>query len=118
MGEEQREEYQELAMDIFTKQAPNDSRSNRAECASCESMIPDWMNSCPSCQTKFPICIVTGRPLMDPLGVVVRDVPPQGLRAGRHHEAKLSALPRAHQRLRMRIQCKLRMQRTFKIGKN
>ena len=23
------------------------------------------MSSCPSCQTKFPICIVTGRPLMD-----------------------------------------------------
>ena len=42
LTEEQREEYQELAMDIFTKQAPKDSRSNRAECASCESMIPDW----------------------------------------------------------------------------
>ena len=49
-------------------------------------------------------------------GVDVRDVPPQGLRAGRHHEAKLPTLSRAHQRLRMRIQCKLRMQRTFKIG--
>ena len=23
------------------------------------------VNTCPSCQTKFPICIVTGRPLMD-----------------------------------------------------
>lgn len=62
---EQREAYQELAMDIFIKQAPKDSRSNRSECASCETMIPDWLNSCPSCQTKFPICIVTGRPIMD-----------------------------------------------------
>ncbi len=71
-------------MDIFIKQAPKDSRSNRAECASCETMIPDWyglfgsnnedhnknflcsrVNVCPSCQTKFPICIMTGRPLMD-----------------------------------------------------
>lgn len=42
LTEEQREEYQELAMDVFIKQAPKDSRSNRAECASCESMIPDW----------------------------------------------------------------------------
>lgn len=42
LSEEQREEYQELAMDIFIKQAPKDSRSNRAECASCETMIPDW----------------------------------------------------------------------------
>ncbi len=39
---EQREEYQELAMDIFIKQAPKDSRSNRSECANCETMIPDW----------------------------------------------------------------------------
>ena len=23
------------------------------------------VNTCPSCQTKFPICIVSGRPLMD-----------------------------------------------------
>jgi WD repeat-containing protein 35 len=42
LSEDQKEEYQELAMDIFIKQAPKDSRSNRAECASCESMIPDW----------------------------------------------------------------------------
>ena len=33
------------------------------------------------------------------LGVDVRDVPPQGLRAGRHHEAELPPLPRPHQRL-------------------
>ena len=33
------------------------------------------------------------------LGVDVRDVPPQGLRAGRHHEAELPPLPRSHQRL-------------------
>merc|ERR1712029_1164662 len=60
-----REEYEELAMDIFVKQAPKDSRSNRSECASCETMIPDWVSTCPSCQAKFPTCIVTGRPLMD-----------------------------------------------------
>lgn len=42
LPEELREEYQELAINIFTKHAPKDSRSNRAECASCETMIPDW----------------------------------------------------------------------------
>ena len=62
---EAREEYQELAMDIFVKYSPKDSRSNRAECTSCETMIPDWCGVCPSCGTKFPVCIVTGRPLMD-----------------------------------------------------
>ena len=39
-GEASREDYEELAMDIFVKQAPKDSRSNRSECASCETMIP------------------------------------------------------------------------------
>jgi WD repeat-containing protein 35 len=39
---QQREEYQELAIEIFVRQAPKDSRSNRSECASCETMIPDW----------------------------------------------------------------------------
>uniref|UniRef100_A0A0K2VJ26 Uncharacterized protein n=3 Tax=Lepeophtheirus salmonis TaxID=72036 RepID=A0A0K2VJ26_LEPSM len=58
-------DYGELAMDIFTKHGPKDTRSNRAECANCETMIPDWVNTCPSCQTKFPTCIVTGRPLMN-----------------------------------------------------
>ena len=42
LDEQSKEEYQELAMDIFVKQAPKDSRSNRSECASCETMIPDW----------------------------------------------------------------------------
>jgi len=42
LTEEQRMEYEELAMNIFIKQAPKDSRSNRSECASCETMIPDW----------------------------------------------------------------------------
>ena len=42
LSPQQREEYEELAMDIFVKHAPKDSRSNRSECASCESMIPDW----------------------------------------------------------------------------
>lgn len=42
LSEEAREEYSELAMDIFIKQAPKDSRSNRAECSNCETMIADW----------------------------------------------------------------------------
>ena len=65
LNEETKEEYQDLAMDIFVKYSPKDSRSNRSECTSCETMIPDTCGTCPSCSTKFPTCIVTGRPLMD-----------------------------------------------------
>ena len=65
LSEEAKEEYQQLAMDIFVKHSPKDSRSNRSECTSCETMIPDWCGVCPSCNTRFPVCVVTGRPLMD-----------------------------------------------------
>ncbi|KAF2349033.1 hypothetical protein FHG87_020211, partial [Trinorchestia longiramus] len=63
--DEERERYEDLAMSIFVKYAPKDSRSNRAECTSCETMIPDWVSTCPSCNTKFAACVVTGRPIMD-----------------------------------------------------
>ncbi|XP_063218863.1 WD repeat-containing protein 35 isoform X3 [Bacillus rossius redtenbacheri] len=65
--EARRREYEALAMDIFTKHSPVDSEScsSRSECASCETMIPDWCSVCPNCGVHFPICLVTGRPLMD-----------------------------------------------------
>ena len=53
LSAEEREEYQELGMDIFVKYSPKDSRFNRAECTNCETMIPDWCGTCPSCSTKF-----------------------------------------------------------------
>ena len=49
LAEDTKEEYQDLAMDIFVKYSPKDSRSNRSECTSCETMIPDTCSTCPSC---------------------------------------------------------------------
>lgn len=65
LTQEQKNAYQELALEIFTKHSPKDSRGNKAECTSCGTMIPDWSQICPNCDTKFPTCIVTGRPIMD-----------------------------------------------------
>lgn len=62
---EQRLSYEELALEIFTKHGPRDSRNNKVECSSCATSIPDSSFSCPNCDTKFPACIVTGRPLME-----------------------------------------------------
>nr|KAG5696704.1 hypothetical protein BaRGS_012073 [Batillaria attramentaria] len=62
---EQRQQYEELALEIFTKNSPKDARSNKVECTSCGSSIPDWSTSCPNCDNKFPACIVTGRPIME-----------------------------------------------------
>ncbi|XP_076282876.1 intraflagellar transport protein Oseg4 [Lasioglossum baleicum] len=60
-----REEYENLAVDIFTKHSPKDARNLKAECANCESLVPDWCVACPNCMTRFPACIVSGKPLMD-----------------------------------------------------
>ncbi|KAG1701662.1 WD repeat-containing protein 35 [Nymphon striatum] len=63
ISEESRELYEELAMNIFSRHAPKDSRSSRAECLHCETLIPDWCSVCPSCGAKFPICIASGQPI-------------------------------------------------------
>ncbi|RXG52059.1 WD repeat-containing protein 35 [Armadillidium vulgare] len=65
ISDEKRESYEDLAMNIFMKYVPKDARSNREECTKCETMIPDWVSVCPSCNNRFSICIVTGRPIMD-----------------------------------------------------
>ncbi|XP_076333007.1 intraflagellar transport protein Oseg4 isoform X2 [Tachypleus tridentatus] len=65
LSEEHREEYENLALEIFMKHPPKDARNTKAECTTCETMIPDWCNICPSCNTRFPICVATGRPIMD-----------------------------------------------------
>ncbi|KAG5344860.1 WDR35 protein, partial [Acromyrmex heyeri] len=65
ISEAKKEEYEELAVDIFTKHTPKDSRNNKAECVNCETLVPDWCTACPNCSTRFPACIVSGKPLMD-----------------------------------------------------
>jgi WD repeat-containing protein 35 len=61
---EQRQQYEELAMEIFTKHSPKDPKAAMAECTNCETNISEWSTVCPSCDTKFPVCVATGRPLM------------------------------------------------------
>lgn len=65
LTKEKRDTYEELALEIFTKNPPKDTRANNVECTSCETQIPDSSKRCPRCETQFPTCIVTGRPLMD-----------------------------------------------------
>uniref|UniRef100_A0A915KVF2 Uncharacterized protein n=1 Tax=Romanomermis culicivorax TaxID=13658 RepID=A0A915KVF2_ROMCU len=65
LAEEERAAYEKLALNIFTKYGAKDTKtSNKTECASCESMIPDFSQMCPNCETKFPTCVASGRPLM------------------------------------------------------
>ena len=41
----QRKNYEELALEIFTKHSPKDSRVNKVDRPSCEALIPDWLVS-------------------------------------------------------------------------
>ncbi|VDK51291.1 unnamed protein product [Anisakis simplex] len=62
---QEREAYSKLALTIFTKYPPNDTRLVQVECTGCDAHIPDYCQMCPNCDTKFPTCIVSGRPLLD-----------------------------------------------------
>uniref|UniRef100_T1L0Y3 Uncharacterized protein n=1 Tax=Tetranychus urticae TaxID=32264 RepID=T1L0Y3_TETUR len=64
--EERRLSYQDLAISIFTVNQPKESKNlTRSECTYCETMIADWSTICPSCNVKFPICVASGKPIMD-----------------------------------------------------
>uniref|UniRef100_A0AC35FT61 WD repeat-containing protein 35 n=1 Tax=Panagrolaimus sp. PS1159 TaxID=55785 RepID=A0AC35FT61_9BILA len=67
VNDEEKEKYNQLAMEIFLKYPPQDTRDAKIECTSCEAVIPDCSIVCPnaSCNTRFPICIASGRPLLD-----------------------------------------------------
>jgi WD repeat-containing protein 35 len=60
---EQRQQFEELAMQIFLKYGSKDAKVNQVECPSCAARIPDTSTICTGCDTKFPACIVTGRSL-------------------------------------------------------
>ncbi|XP_015518531.1 WD repeat-containing protein 35 [Neodiprion lecontei] len=65
IGHTKREDYEELALAIFTKYSPKDSRNAKSECVNCETLVPDWCVACPNCATRFPGCVISGKPLMD-----------------------------------------------------
>lgn len=47
INKEEREIFENLALSIFTKHNPKDSRAQKAECTNCETLIPDY------CQVKI-----------------------------------------------------------------
>ncbi|XP_075212960.1 intraflagellar transport protein Oseg4 [Lycorma delicatula] len=65
ISESKREEYADIAMQIFTKHAPRDIRNCHPECISCSTFISTWSGVCPRCETSYPACIVTGRVITD-----------------------------------------------------
>lgn len=60
-----RGEYADLAIQIFSKHTPKDPKSIYFPCPTCRSQIPTWSGLCDGCESSYPICIVTGKPLLD-----------------------------------------------------
>ena len=67
LDDSQRDAYQSLAISIFSQFSPKESKNvPKAECTHCETLIPDYLSVCPSCNTSFKICTATAKPIMDP----------------------------------------------------
>jgi WD repeat-containing protein 35 len=60
------EAYANLALQIFTKHAPQDPSSVNYECFSCGyQLLKDWNSECPECGIAIPVCVATGRAILD-----------------------------------------------------
>ncbi|GMR34389.1 hypothetical protein PMAYCL1PPCAC_04584 [Pristionchus mayeri] len=62
---EVRESYEKLAMRIFLKFPPNDTKLKYVDCSQCQEPMQDFEFACPACDYKLPVCVVTGQPLHD-----------------------------------------------------
>uniref|UniRef100_A0AC35UH30 ANAPC4_WD40 domain-containing protein n=1 Tax=Rhabditophanes sp. KR3021 TaxID=114890 RepID=A0AC35UH30_9BILA len=65
VSETNRNLFKQKAVDIFTKNVPQDHNVNTNGCPHCGKTIPDFSLTCPLCDFKFSICIVTGLPIFD-----------------------------------------------------
>ncbi|KAJ3217132.1 WD repeat-containing protein 35 [Dinochytrium kinnereticum] len=63
--EAEKEAFENLALNIFTKYPPNDPKAIEITCTNCASIIDDGDSSCATCHFTFPICIASGRPIYE-----------------------------------------------------
>ncbi|WKY14128.1 hypothetical protein Q1695_000015 [Nippostrongylus brasiliensis] len=61
-GEEQHS-YQKLALELFSRYPPTENQSQRINCTGCDKTVPDYQFACSNCESKFPVCIASGRPM-------------------------------------------------------
>ncbi|CAD6193079.1 unnamed protein product [Caenorhabditis auriculariae] len=64
-SDDEREALRMLSMKLFSEFPPVEQRNSKMQCTSCEEHVGDYDLSCHKCETKFPICIATGRALLD-----------------------------------------------------
>jgi WD repeat-containing protein 35 len=59
------EHYRDLALEIFTNNKPKDPEGEFAVCTNCMSSVQENDSSCSSCGMIFPVCIASGRPIIE-----------------------------------------------------
>ncbi|KAI5701658.1 hypothetical protein M8J75_011810 [Diaphorina citri] len=59
------ENYEKVAVDIFMKHPPQDSRSHVVPCSNCFTELPLWSQRCFNCNTAWVVCVATGRPILN-----------------------------------------------------
>ncbi|XP_030568402.1 WD repeat-containing protein 35 isoform X2 [Drosophila novamexicana] len=66
LPEKTRQEYEELAVSIFTKNEPKDLMMDTVACYGCAAQVRDNVPSCMECGARFPGCVASGKPIMQP----------------------------------------------------
>ncbi|XP_017844567.1 WD repeat-containing protein 35 isoform X1 [Drosophila busckii] len=66
LPEKTQQEYEELAVSIFTKNEPEDNKVDSVACYACDQHVPDNLPSCLECGARFPGCISSGKPITHP----------------------------------------------------
>lgn len=64
--DDEHEPYKKLASQIFSKYSPKlPANVNKIECPFCESVNYDFNTNCSNCETKFAVCIASGRRILN-----------------------------------------------------
>lgn len=61
VSDEMRNKFADLALSIFTRNAPRDPQGHMLPCPKCGTRINDWVISCPSCNHRLAFCVASGR---------------------------------------------------------
>lgn len=61
VSDEMRSKFADLALSIFTRNAPRDPTGHMLPCPKCGTRINDWVISCPSCNHRLAFCVASGR---------------------------------------------------------
>ncbi|XP_065368949.1 WD repeat-containing protein 35 [Calliphora vicina] len=66
LPEKSQKEYEELAVNIFSKNEPIDDKVDFITCYSCTNAVADCLPACNTCGARFPPCISSGKPITQP----------------------------------------------------